>query len=141
MAAASPPPVIVVVDTNEDIAAFLSQVLEDEGYHPVIGDVTDFRAGRQDLATFLAKHQPAAVIWDIAFPYDRNWIYFQRVQTLLVATAGRVILTTTNQRAIEALIGSTPAHEILSKPYDLDQFLATLHRTLADDEPPAPARP
>jgi hypothetical protein len=43
------------------------------------------------------------------------------------ATHGvRFILTTTNKPAFEDLVGPTPTHELLGKPYELDDLLAAV---------------
>ena len=128
-------PVVAVIDTSEDVVAFLTQVLEEEGYRPVVGYVVDFREGRQDLAAFLAEHRPAAVIWDIGFPYAPNWAFFQTVQGSAVAHECRFILTTTNKPALEDLVGPTPTHELLGKPYDLDQLLTAVQQAVVAPSP------
>ena len=127
-------PTVAVVDTSEEVADLLCQVVEEEGWRAVRAYTTDFKRGREDLALFLAEHRPAAIIWDIALPYEENWRFFQSV--LGDAAGGyRVVLTTTNKRALEALVGPTPAHELIGKPYDLDDIVASLRRALG--EPPA----
>jgi CheY-like chemotaxis protein len=131
MMAASSGAVVAVVNTSEDITAFLTQVLAEEGYCPVVGYVIDFREGRQDLAAFLAEHHPAAMIWDIAFPYEQNWAFFQAVQADTASHGCRVVLTTTNKRALEDLVGPTSTRELLGKPYDLDQLLTAVQQAVA----------
>jgi hypothetical protein len=38
------------------------------------------------------------------------------------------VLTTTNNRALDELVGPTPTHELLGKPYEIDELLAAVHR-------------
>ena len=123
-------PVVAVVNTSEDISRLLSEVLIIEGFHPVVGYAIDFREGRQDVAAFLAEHDPAALIWDIALPYEQNWTYFQQVAQSDAARGRRFVLTTTNKQALERLVGPTAAHELLGKPYDLDELMAAVHRAV-----------
>ena len=129
------PPTVAVVDTSEEVADLLCQVVEEEGWRAVHAYTTDLKRGREDLAAFLAEHRPAAVIWDIALPYDENWAFFQSVRDADAGRGCRFVLTTTNKRALEALVGPTPAHELIGKPYDLDVLVAALRRALG--EPPA----
>ena len=125
-----PAPVVAVVNTSEDISRLLCEVLTSEGFQPVVGYVPDFREARQDLAAFLTEHNPAALIWDIGIPYEQNWAYFQQVAQSAAARGRRFVLTTTNKQALEALVGPTPAHELLGKPYNLDELLAAVHRAV-----------
>ncbi len=120
--------VVAILNTSEDIVALLSELLRSDGFRPVVGFIPDFREGRQDLAAFLREHDPAAIIWDIALPYDRNWAFFQQVSGSAAARGRRVVLTTTNKRALDGLVGPTPAHELVGKPYDIDVLLAAVHR-------------
>ena len=127
--------VVAIVNTSDDIVTFLRALLAGDGFRPVVGFVPDFREGRQDLAAFLHAHDPAAIIWDIAFPYDRNWAYFQEVRGSDATRGRRFVLTTTNKRALEELVGPTPAHELVGKPYDLDALLAAVHRAAGTAAP------
>lgn len=128
-------PVVAIVNTSEDIASFLSALLTAEGFRPVAAFVPDFRDGKRDLGAFLAEYQPAAIIWDIALPYDLNWAYFQTVRNSPVGRDQRFVLTTTNKHALDDLVGPTPAHEIVGKPYDLDELLAAVHRAVGTAAP------
>ena len=121
-------PVVAIINTSEDIVAFLRELLAADGFRPVAGFVPDFREGRQDLDAFLRAHDPAVILWDIALPYDRNWAYFQAARAGEAARDRRFVLTTTNKRALEELVGPTPAHELLGKPYDIEALLAAVHR-------------
>ena len=122
------PPVVAVVDTSEEIVELLSQVLAQEGWCVAVAYAPDFKRGRQDLDAFLAAHDPAVVVWDIALPYEENWAFFRSVRDSTAGRACRFVLTTTNKRALEALVGPTPAHEIVGKPYDLEELVEAVRR-------------
>jgi hypothetical protein len=40
------------------------------------------------------------------------------------------VLTTTNKRALDALVGRTPAQELVGKPFDLDALVQAVRRAL-----------
>ena len=128
-------PVVAIVDTSEDIVALLRELLAADGFRPVARFVPDFREGREDLDAFLQEHDPAVIIWDIALPYDRNWAYFQEASASAAARGRRFVLTTTNKRALEELVGPTPAHELVGKPYDIEVLLAAVHRAAGTTPP------
>ncbi len=128
-------PVVAIVNTSEDIVVLLRELLAADGFRPVAGFVPDFREGGQDLDGFLREHDPAVIIWDIALPYDRNWAYFQQASAREAARDRRVVLTTTNKRALDELVGPTPAHELIGKPYDIEVLLAAVHRAAGTAAP------
>ncbi len=128
-------PVVAIINTSEDIVVLLRELLPDDGFRPVAGFVPDIGEGRQELDAFLREHDPAAIIWDIAVPYERNWAYFQQASASEAARGRRFVLTTTNKHALEELVGPTPAHELIGKPYDIEALLAAVHRAAGTTAP------
>jgi CheY-like chemotaxis protein len=125
-------PTVAVINTSEEVARLMQVVLEDEGFRAVVAYVVAFRTGREDLGAFLRRHDPAVVVWDLAIPYAENWQY---LQTLMDADtfAGRgLVLTTTNKRALEALVGRTATHEVVGKPFDLEELVQAVRRAIPE---------
>ncbi len=56
------------------------------------------------------------------------WAYFQEVQASDALRDRRLILTTTNKRALEQLVGPTPTHELVGTPFDMEALLAAVRR-------------
>ena len=125
---------VAVVNTSEDVATMLAQVVEEEGFGVAVAYVPDFREGRADLDEFLREHDPRAVIWDIAIPYDVNWRFFLSCQERPVLRARSIILTTTNKSALEALVGPTGTMEIIGKPYDLFELMQKVQAAVEQSE-------
>ena len=105
-------PVVAVINTNDDLVQSLRNVLVREGYFVVTGHVADLKTGRQDFTEFLTAHDPAAVIYDIAVPYEDNWTFFQSLLKLPATYDRRFIVTTVNKRVMEERVGSTDVIEI-----------------------------
>jgi CheY-like chemotaxis protein len=128
MAAPNRAPLVAVINTSEDVATLLQTIVEDEGYQTVVAYVPDLRRDNPDPLEFLQQHDPAVVVWDIAVPYELNWSFFQTVERRGGFTNRGVVLTTTNVEALEELVGPTGAHELIGKPFDLDQIVAAVRR-------------
>jgi len=124
-------PLVAIVDTSADVAELLRAAAREEGYRTVVGWVRNFREGVDDLATFLRTHEPDVVIWDITLPYEDNWRYVEGVRAGGIMQDCPLVLTTTNKRALEALVGDTESIELVGKPFDLDAIFAAVRRARA----------
>lgn len=129
-------PLVAIIQTNEEIAELLQLTLQSEDIRTVGAFTTDFKRGRQDLATFLRSYDPGVVLWDIAIPYDENWAFFTRMRQSPEGQGRRYIITTTNKRVLASVVGETEAREIIGKPYDLEALVDAVRRALAPDTPP-----
>ena len=123
-----PRPLLAIVDSSVDVATVLACAAADEGYRAVTACARALRAGEHDLAAFLREHEPDVVIWDIALPYEANWRYVQAVRARDIMADCPLVLTTTNKRALDSLVGPTEAIEIVGKPFDLGEVFAAVRR-------------
>ena len=131
-------PVLALVNTSEEITRLLEAVFQMEGFRVVSGYTVDIKRGTLDFEQFVRTHQPDAVIWDIAIPYEENWSFFKEVEATPAGQRCRFILTTTNQRALHELVGEVAVREIIGKPWDLDELVGVVRRVIGDN---AAARP
>jgi DNA-binding NarL/FixJ family response regulator len=119
--------VVAVVNSNEDTVEMLRECLVHHGFTSVVtGHIHDFKTGAADFPRYLAEHDPAVLIYDIAIPYDRNWTFLRLLLDSESMRGRKVVLTTTNKKRLEELVGATDALEIVGKPYDLDQIVAAV---------------
>lgn len=62
-------------------------------------------------------------MYDIAIPYKDNYELFQLLLAKDVAKDIPFILTTTNKKALEEIVGETMAIEIVGKPFDMKHLV------------------
>jgi hypothetical protein len=105
-------PVVAVVNTNDDLVLALRSRLLDEGYSIVTMHIREIKSGRSDFGKFLDAHDPVAVIYDIAIPYDDNWTFFQTLRKLPESQRRQFIVTTVNKRVMDQLVGPTDVIEL-----------------------------
>ncbi len=96
------------------------------------GHVPDIQRGRTALLAFVAEHQPDVIVYDIAPPLEENWRFLRLVQNLRAVERCGWVITTTNKKALEEMVGPTGAFQLLGKPLDLEQIVNAV-RKAADD--------
>ena len=114
------PPTVAVFNTSPDTVDMLRIILQHEGF-VVIGAYTyELRDARIDIEGLIRQHQPDVIIYDVAPPYDKNWLELQHICTMPALRSLKFIITTTNVTRLREVAGQDPElFEIVGKPYDL----------------------
>jgi DNA-binding response OmpR family regulator len=83
------------------------------------------------VAKLHERFQFDVIVFDIALPYQANWQLFRDLQARELAGVP-VVLTTTNERALDALLGEDRPQviEIWGKPYDTERLRSRVHAVL-----------
>lgn len=105
---------VAIFNASDDTVAMLKEMLSLEGYVAVAGQVDRIKSGEEDFVAFLTTHKPAALVWDIAPPYDRNWNFYKLIRALGPLAKCAIVLTTTHLPHLNRLAGQdTGAIEIV----------------------------
>lgn len=122
---------MAVINGFADTTEMLEMVLQDAGYETVAAQARDVRSGIVDLPAFARNHQLAAIVYDIALPYDENWAYLSQLRGSADGLPP-IVITTTNLAALRKLAGDhASALEIIGKPYDLGEMVRMVHAAVA----------
>jgi DNA-binding NtrC family response regulator len=125
-------PLVAIVNNAVESIGLLNDVLASAGFATVEAYMIEFKRGMRDLDAFFREHRPQAVIWDIAIPYVDNWTFLQeQVLARGFLPASCFVVTTTNRTALDMLVGSTNAIELIGRPFDLDAIVQAVNRALA----------
>jgi DNA-binding NarL/FixJ family response regulator len=111
--------VVAVIDSDPDTTEMLKTMLEFAGMIAFTGSLTDFRVGKDNLVDFLTRTKPDVILFDLGVPYEANYHFLLKSREDPAFPRCGLVLTTTNARAVEALLGIR-AVELLGKPYDLN---------------------
>ena len=129
------PRIVAIFNTNPEVLDLVREALEESGFATVVAHIDDLKRGRIDMIQFVEEHQPDAVVYDVAPPYDTNWTFLRLMRNSKVMQTRAFVVTTTNKRALDELIGPSDVVELLCKPYDLEQIvqavLAALEKQVA----------
>jgi DNA-binding response OmpR family regulator len=123
---------VAIFNSNDDTVELLRMCLELQGFVVSSGHLADIKRGRFDLSAFLNQHRPAAIIYDLAPPYEQSWNLLKRLRDDGPLAGYKILLTTTNTRRVEEAIGLTEVLEVVGKPYDLEAIVAGVRRLTGD---------
>jgi CheY-like chemotaxis protein len=115
---------ILVVDDDASLLDLLAQVLEEAGYQTV-----QAQQGEEALRR-LAEGPVDLVLSDVMMPVIDGRELARRMAAAEAYRGIPVVLVTAGGRQV--VEASSPAVAVLSKPFDLDQLLATVTQTLRD---------
>lgn len=110
---------VLVVEDDLDIRESLEQILEIEGYHPLVAE-------NGQAAVDLLEHgeRPCLILLDLMMPVMSGW-EFLRIQkeNTLIATIPVVVVSAAGDKA-----KSTNANGFIKKPIELDSLLEVVHQ-------------
>ena len=124
--------VVAVFNTSEDTTDLLRIAFENAGFVVVTAFTRNLRDGKLDLEAFMRQHQPRVIVYDIAVPYEQNWRLYEHLRSAPACQGVSFVLTTTNVRHVRQLAGSEELHEIVGKPYDLDEIIGAVRQAGAE---------
>ena len=115
----------------KNVSLLVREALQDAGYATVVAHVDDLKRGRIDLVEFVEQHHPDVIVYDVAPPYDTNWTFLRLMRSSKVMQGRAFVVTTTNKKALDELIGPSDTVELLCKPYDLEQIVQAVTHALS----------
>jgi CheY-like chemotaxis protein len=115
--------IVAIFNTNPEVLDLVREALQQAGFATVIAHIDDLKRGRIDMIQFVEEHKPDVIVYDVAPPYDTNWTFLRLMRNSKVMQGRGFVVTTTNKRALDELIGPSDVVELLCKPYDLQQIV------------------
>lgn len=115
----SVPREIVIVDDEHDILEVLADVLRDDGYVPVA-----FYDGNEAL-TYLAEREPGLILTDLRLPAMSGPEFITQLRSRYGQSLPVVVMS---GAASSEVVSKLSIQDVLMKPFELDMFLALVHR-------------
>ena len=125
---------IAVLNSSKEITDVVSQIFRAEGFSTSTSFTYLYKNNEEAFDNFLKKNKPSVIIYDVALPYEQNYELFRSLSKRDLAKDIPIILTTTNKKALESLVGKTKTYELIGKPYDLKEIVNAVRRVLKAQE-------
>lgn len=123
-------PTIAIINGLQDTIEMLELALQNAGFRTIAAQARDVRHRIVDLVALCRSHGVAAIIYDVAIPYEENWKFLVDLRGSEGDRLPPIVVTTTNQRAMEQVEPRVELLEIIGKPYDLALVVAAVHRAV-----------
>ena len=122
---------ILIVDDDKETSRLIKQILELFGYHPSI-------ASSGKLALKLAKEQPPDIILlDVMMPDVDGFEVCRHLKNdPKTATCIVILLTALTDGEIKLASDKAGADRILTKPFDVNQFVETINAMSGENHKP-----
>ena len=122
------------MNSSKEITTVLREILEDAGYSTCTMFTYEFKEDHAFFDEFIKSNQPNVIVYDIALPYTENYNLFKKLYARPLVKKIPFVLTTTNKSALESLVGKTKTHELVGKPYDLEEILQSIKEAYAKNK-------
>lgn len=122
---------VSVINTSKDITDILENILSGEGFSVCSKFTFEFKDNDKSFDDYIAKNKPDVIVYDIALPYRQNYLLFESLSNRKSVKNIPFVLTTTNKDALEEMVGKTSAHELIGKPYDLQEIIDAVRKAFA----------
>jgi CheY-like chemotaxis protein len=110
---------VLVVDDDPAIRGLVAEALRGEGY------AVDLAAhGREALEAMRAR-RPATVILDLMMPVMDGFTFLEKCHKEQLCRDVPIVVISAAQDALR-LIGETPVHACIAKPFSMDDLLRTV---------------
>jgi DNA-binding response OmpR family regulator len=114
---------VAMMNGDADIVEVVQAILTMEGFTVSTILLPSIKRGHSDLIRFMKEHDPEVVIYDISPPYDEAVTFFHLLMSTEAMKGRQVVLTTTNKSVLQQTHPEIQAHELIGKPYDMDELV------------------
>jgi DNA-binding NarL/FixJ family response regulator len=132
---------IAIINSRAEFIDALREAFDHEGWPTATAFLADIQDGTLDLVAFLEAHEPRVIVYDLPRPFESHWNFFRLLRQVDAVRKRTWILTTTDKRALDAVVGASNVIEIVfGEPYNIGEVVDAVHHALADGPPPRPER-
>jgi len=116
--------VVAIINTNPDIVRMLRTAIEQAGFLVVVTYVEDIKTGQVDLQAFLRDNDPRVIVYDVAPPYEQNWMFLEHVKATPGFEGRHFVITSVNVKKVDELVGpDETVYEVVGLESDIREIV------------------
>jgi CheY-like chemotaxis protein len=117
--------VAVTFSSQSCVAYLLKGVLDCAGFA-----VSAALSDPEELELLARSGRPDVIVYDVSFPFGKNWQTLQRLRSLPALRNVPVVVTTSEPRELFRATGCASAIEMFTRPDDVSEFRRALQRAI-----------
>jgi DNA-binding response OmpR family regulator len=118
------PAIIAVINTNPDIVRMLRTAIEQAGFLVVVLHIESIKLGTSNVEVVLREHDPKVIVYDVAPPYDLNWMFLEHLRASALFDGRRFVLTSVNPARLRQIVGiEESVYEVVGQPEDIGEVV------------------
>lgn len=124
---------IAIINSRAEFMNALREAFDHEGLPTATALLAEIQDGTLDLVAFLEAHDPRVIVFDLPLPSERHWNFLRLLRQAEALRERTWILTTTDKRALHAVVGASDVIEIVfGEPYSLEEIVDAVRNALSD---------
>jgi CheY-like chemotaxis protein len=104
----------------------MRQWCETHGHGVFTAQVSEMAMPHLNVERLVLANRAEVIVYDIAMPYESNWDFLDVIRQLPALAGIPFVLTTINKVALESVVGTTEALQVIGKPTDLTELLRAI---------------
>jgi len=118
-------PKALIYFEDEGTVDFLTDFLTTLGLCVVSKNVNPCRLKEEEIKQEITHVHPRYIFWDIAYPYDRGWLFFKKIKEATTDQDIKFIPITNEFVSLELREGLP---EVIEAPFDLDKIAKVIRK-------------
>ncbi len=122
-------PLIAVVDSDDDVAEAVCDLLRAKGYRAIGSVLRDF-ATPESTAAWFQEHDVDAILYEIAPPYEESLARFERIRRVVAPAGQKAVLHTASLETLKEYDHPPGVVQHLNRPPNLGVLLDAIRKAL-----------
>jgi CheY-like chemotaxis protein len=117
---------IAIFNDSAPILSTMRQWCEMHGHGVFSAQVSQMAMPHLNIERVVLTNRSEVVVYDVAMPYESSWDFLDVIRQQPALAGIPFVLTTNNKAALESVVGTTEALQMMGKPAELTALLGAI---------------